>query len=292
MNKLLSKLLGVYDTLSTPKKLHFFEVAILKVSIISFVAHIAFIYFENTFNFIGPNSHSYLKAIYTPFSFILYYEVFLLVIIIPKSISEFIGKQFEIIALITLRSFFHDIADIDFTDIATINNPNFINILYDLGASVIMLFSTLVYNKMYKKHGVSDAHVDLDQFIKIKKVLSVIMCGVLIGLSFISLFSWLNDVKLAFQLKTSFPNPNTVFYTDFFTIMIFVDVLLLIISFIYQFSFNLIFRNASFIITTILIRMSLSMSKPMNYLIIIIGLAFSIITYFIYSKMTVQKIKD
>ena len=79
-----------------------------------------------------------------------------MVIIIPKSISEFIGKQFEIIALITLRSFFHDIADIDFTDIATINNPNFINILYDLGASVIMLFSTLVYNKMYKKHGVSD----------------------------------------------------------------------------------------------------------------------------------------
>jgi hypothetical protein len=50
MNKLLSKLLGVYDTLSTPKKLHFFEVAILKVSIISFVAHIAFIYFENRFD--------------------------------------------------------------------------------------------------------------------------------------------------------------------------------------------------------------------------------------------------
>ena len=37
MNKLLSKLLGVYDTLSTPKKLHFFEVAILKVSIISVI---------------------------------------------------------------------------------------------------------------------------------------------------------------------------------------------------------------------------------------------------------------
>ena len=215
-----------------------------------------------------------------------------MVIIIPKSISEFIGKQFEIIALITLRSFFHDIADIDFTDIATINNPNFISILYDLGASIIMLFSTLVYNKMYKKHGVSDAHLDLEQFIKIKKVLSVIMCGVLIGLSFISLFSWLTDVKLAFQNKTSFPNPNTVFYTDFFTIMIFVDVLLLIISFIYQFSFNLIFRNASFIITTILIRMSLSMPKPMNYLIIIIGLTFSIVTYFIYSKTTVEKLKS
>lgn len=292
MNKLFSKLLSVYDSLSTSKKLHFFEVAILKASIFSFVVHIGFIYFENTFNIIGSTSHSYLKAIYTPFSFILYYEVFLLVIIIPKSISEFVGKQFEIIALITLRSFFHDIADINFTDIATIYNPNFINIVYDLGASVIMLFSTLIYNKMYKKHGISDTSVDLHQFIKIKKVLSVVMCGVLVLLSFISLFNWLVDVQHAYQLKAQFPNPNTVFYTDFFTIMIFVDVLLLIISFIYQFSFNLIFRNASFIITTILIRMSLSMAKPMNYLIIIIGLTFSILTYFIYSKMSTDKIKE
>ena len=58
MNKLLSKLLGVYDTLSTPKKLHFFEVAILKVSIISFVAHIAFIFFESSIVLLlmSPNS--------------------------------------------------------------------------------------------------------------------------------------------------------------------------------------------------------------------------------------------
>lgn len=290
MNKLLGKLLNIYDSLSVPKRLHSFEVVILKVSIVSFIAHIAFIYFQNILNFIDSSSHSYLKAIYTPFSFILYYEVFLLIIIIPKSISEFIGKQFEIIALITLRSFFHDIADINFTDIATFYNPNFINILYDLGASVVMLFSTLIYNKMYKKQGVSDTSVDLSQFIKIKKVLSVVMCGVLIILSFLSLFYWLVNVRLAYQQRIPFPNPNTVFYSDFFTIMIFVDVLLLIISFIYQFSFNLIFRNASFIITTILIRMSLSMAKPMNYLIIIIGLTFSIVTYYIYSKMSFERI--
>jgi hypothetical protein len=71
--------------------------------------------------------------------------------------------------------------------------------------------------------------------------------------------------------------------------MIFVDVLLLIISFIYQCSFNLIFRNASFIITTILLRMSLSMEKPINYLIILLGFTFSIVTYYLYSKMVFDK---
>ena len=159
----------------------------------------------------------------------------------------------------------------------------------DLSASAIMLFTTFVYNKMYKNIVVKDANVDLNQFIKIKKLLSVIMCGVLVILSFISLITWLTDVSIAFKLKSQFPNPNTVFYSDFFTIMIFVDVLLLIISFIYQCSFNLIFRNASFIITTILLRMSLSMEKPINYLIILLGFTFSIVTYYLYSKMVFDK---
>ncbi|MCF8342818.1 MAG: hypothetical protein K9I82_17710 [Chitinophagaceae bacterium] len=289
MNKMISKMLNVYDSLSNIKRVHLFEITILKISILSFIAHICFIFFSNTTNLIGNLDQSYLKAIYTPFSFILYYEVFLLVIIIPKSISEFIGKQFEIIALITLRGFFHDIADINFSEIHTLDNPNFISILYDLSASAIMLFTTFVYNKMYKSIGVKDATVDLNQFIKIKKLLSVIMCGVLVILSFISLITWLTDVSIAFKLKSQFPNPNTVFYSDFFTIMIFVDVLLLIISFIYQCSFNLIFRNASFIITTILLRMSLSMEKPINYLIILLGFTFSIVTYYLYSKMVFDK---
>ena len=87
----------------------------------------------------------------------------------------------------------------------------------------------------------------------------------------------------ALKLNKDYPNPNTVFYADFFSIMIFVDVLLLIISFIYHFSFFTIFRNASFIITTILIRISLTIEKPMNYIIILIGFLFSIISFYLYS---------
>jgi hypothetical protein len=37
---------------------------------------------------------------YTPFSFILIYEVFLLVFYLPSSTSKYIGKQYEIITLI------------------------------------------------------------------------------------------------------------------------------------------------------------------------------------------------
>jgi hypothetical protein len=87
---------------------------------------------------------------------------------------------------------------------------------------------------------------------------------------------------IALQTGKNFPNANAVFYSDFFSIMIFVDVLLLIISFTYHFSFFTIFRNASFIITTILIRMSLTIEKPMNYIIILIGFLFSIFTFYLF----------
>ena len=45
-----------------------------------------------------------IAAIYTPFSFILVYEVFLVVYYLPRSISQYIRKQYEIITLIIVRS--------------------------------------------------------------------------------------------------------------------------------------------------------------------------------------------
>ena len=109
------------------------------------------------------------------------------------------------------------------------------------------------------------------------------MILILFLLSISSFFTWGKEMLGALELKQNYPDPNTVFYADFFSIMIFVDVLLLIISFIYHFSFFTIFRNASFIITTILIRMSLTIEKPMNYIIILIGFLFSIISFYLYS---------
>ena len=38
-----------------------------------------------------------IAAIYTPFSFILIYEVYLLIFFLPASITQYIAKQYEII---------------------------------------------------------------------------------------------------------------------------------------------------------------------------------------------------
>ena len=283
MNNLLQKFGNYFDNYFNAKNVRKVELLILRVAVFAFLFHLLIIFLGNNFLYFKNLQHSYLKAIYTPFSFILFYEVFLLVIIIPKSISEFVGKQFEVITLITLRSFFHDIADLDLKNFININNPEFISLLYDLLASLIMLSLTILYYKIYQNNRKSDVINELNNFINIKKLVSLSMIIILLVLSISSLYLWGTEMLEALKLNKDYPNPNTVFYADFFSIMIFVDVLLLIISFIYHFSFFTIFRNASFIITTILIRMSLTTEKPMNYIIILIGFLFSIVSFYLYS---------
>jgi hypothetical protein len=283
MNSLLQYSGNYFDKHFNAKSVRKVELLILRVAVFAFLFHLIIIFLGNNFIYFKNLQHSYLKAIYTPFSFILFYEVFLLVIIIPKSISEFIGKQFEVITLITLRSFFHDIADLDLKNSININNPEFISLLYDLIASLIMLSLTILYYKIYQNNRKSEIVNELNNFINIKKLVSLSMILILFLLSISSFFIWGKEMLGALELKQNYPDPNTVFYADFFSIMIFVDVLLLIISFIYHFSFFTIFRNASFIITTILIRLSLTIEKPMNYIIILIGFLFSIISFYLYS---------
>lgn len=289
MKNLLQKSGKYFDKLFSTENIKKIELIILRVAVFTFLLHLIIIYLGNNFIYFKNLQHSYLKAIYTPFSFILYYEVFLLVIIIPKSISEFIGKQFEVITLITLRSFFHDIADLELKNFISISNSEFLNLLYDLSASLIMLGFTIFYYKIYKNTRKSEIINELNDFINIKKIVSLCMIIILLLLSTNSFIKWSIDMLEALKLRQNYPDPNTVFYSDFFSIMIFVDVFLLLISFTYLFSFYTIFRNASFIITTILIRLSLTIEKPINYLIIIIGFLFSVISFYLYSLRNSDK---
>jgi hypothetical protein len=292
MNKFLQLASNNFDSYFNSKAVRKIELILLRAAVFSFILHLIIIFLGNNFNYFHNVQHSYLKAIYTPFSFILFYEVFLLIIIIPNSISEFIGKQFEVITLITLRSFFHDIADFNTSETVDLQNPAFLSLLYDLGASIVMLGLTIVYYKIYNNSNSKEIIRELNQFINIKKVVSLSMILVLLVLSVTSLFNWSVDMIDALRVNDHYPNPNTVFYEDFFSIMIFVDVLLLIISFTFHSSFFIIFRNASFIITTILLRMSLTIEKPMNYAIVVIGFLFAITSFFLYRFRYIHHKRD
>ena len=257
-----------------------FEVLIIRLAVIFFIGHLALIWLFNNLPMLHTgHTFNYLKAIFTPFSFILVYEVFLLVIILPQSMTEFVGKQFEIITLITLRSFFHDIADVPMHQSLDLRDPAVIGLGFDLLASFLMFTLTVLFHRLHIRHDQPEKKSAVDnfkQFVDLKRCVSMCLLVILAITSIHNIATWLVHTSDALSNKGPFPDPNAFFYVDFFNTMIYADVLLLIISFLYYSSFYTVVRNASFIITTVLLRLSLSMERPTNHIIIIIAFVFSL----------------
>lgn len=275
-------LAGIFTSHITPKNVRAFEVLIIRLAVLFFVAHLGLIFLINNVPAMyRGESFNYLKAIYTPFSFILAYEVFLLVIILPESMTEFIGKQFEIITLITLRAFFHDIADAHMNTPLSLTDPTVVALGYDLIASLIMFGFTVLFHRLHNRQRDHDSKEPLERFINLKKSMSLCLLVILAVTSFYNVQSWLSHALPAFLNQTAFPDPNTFFYHDFFNVMIYADVLLLIISFLHDSSFYTVTRNASFIISTVLLRLSLGMDRPANHVVTIVAFMFSIAVIFL-----------
>ena len=272
----------IYDSVITPRNIRWFEVCIIRLAIVGFIVHLISLFLFNHVPVLyRGHSFNYLKAIYTPFSFILVYEVFLLIIILPESMTEFIGKQFEIMTLITLRSFFHDIASIDMHAPIHIGDPEVLSLGYDLLASLVMLTLTILFHRLHSRHRDLHHQSALQHFIELKKSVSVCLIVVLLITSAYSVSLWASGAIPALLNNAEFPNPNTFFYLDFFNVMIYADVLLLIISFLHDSSFYNVVRNASFIISTILLRMSLNMERPLNHFVAISAFGFSVMVMLI-----------
>ena len=91
------------------------ERIIIWIAIVSFLLHLLSIFLINEGIILIGIKHEInpISAIYTAFSFILVYEVFLLVFYLPKSISSYSGKQYEIITLIVIRRIFKDVGYIN-----------------------------------------------------------------------------------------------------------------------------------------------------------------------------------
>ena len=269
-----------------------FERVILILAIASFVVHLIFIYFAELFPFLNPDSPllgSPIAAVYTPFSFILVYEVYLLVYYLPRSITTYISKQYEIISLIIIRRLFKDLANLKLsTDWFTIKDD--LQFTYDILASVILFYLLFWFYRMNKTRKIlntntSPLDIAIDKFITFKKMIAVILVPLLLGLAVYTFGKWGylefmdNDGSLK-ELK----NINNIFFDEFFTVLIVVDVLLLLVSFFYTDKYHKVIRNSGFVISTILIRISFSVDGLVNTVLIVFAVIFGLTILAIHNQ--------
>ena len=268
------------------------EKVILSIAIISYLIHLILIVLAN-YQLIQIESKllkNPIAAIYTPFSFILVYEVYLLIFFLPKSISFYIGKQYEIITLIVIRRIFKDIANLELTSV-WFKSKSDLQFTYDaLTSLVLFLLIYFFYQNIVKR---DDSIVEtqkihkrnIERFINLKKVIAILLVPLLIGLAIYTFITWVNTTISDYGSGiVAFKNINNIFFDEFFTVLIIVDVLLLLSSFFYSDKFHKIIRNSGFVISTILIKISFSTEGIVNNALIISAVLFGFLILLIHNK--------
>ena len=276
----------VFGKVFSDRNLRIFEKLILFLATGGFIIHLLLILLNNKgyvdlsfFNdslFVNP-----ISAIYTPFSFILIYEAFLLIYYLPRSFTTSIAKQFEIMSLILIRKIFKDIPEVNLSDNWILNENN-LQLIYDLTGVLIVFYLIYLFKKLKDNLPQLPVHTNLERFLGYKKLISLLLIPTLILLCIFSFLDWYGAVFIGGENS---PNIDYLFFVEFFGILILVDVFILLISFQYTERYSQLVRNTGFIISTILLRLSFNAVGLTSIILLISGIIFGLIILYIYNKM-------
>lgn len=222
-----------------------------------------------------------ISAIYTPFSLILVYEVYLLLFYLPRSFTSCVSKQFEIISLIVIRKIFKDIPQMELTG-NWLNSQHNLELVIDLLGFLFLFLLIFLFNRSKQrlpKSKVEDPN--LLRFISSKKIVSVSMFCLLGIMSIATFGDWLIDIVNAQSVQKL----DSLFFNQFFALLILADVVILLISFRYTEEYSKLIRNTGFIIATILIRLSFSAEGYLSMILILTGVFFAFLILQIYNAM-------
>jgi hypothetical protein len=158
----------------------------------------------------------------------------------------------------------------------------------DVGAGLFMFLLVTVFvhagRRRWRRETSPEESPELEKFISRKKAIALALAVLLVSLAAYSLVVFGYQVwQNIYHGATETVDPNTFFYIDVFTVMIFTDVLIVILSLSVSDRYELVFRNAAFVISTILIRFSLTTARQYSALLAVTGMLFGIVTLVVYN---------
>jgi len=233
-----------------------------------------------------------IDAIYTPFSILLIYEVYCLIYYLPKSITIYIGKQFEIITLITIREIFAEMSNLTLSsDLQQMYSD--IEFLYSMVA-ILVLFSLIYLFYRQNQKAVRINNNTYGQMSRMpekkkkyeyaKKILTLVVGLIFIVLAIINLSEWLLNNHTLFDFLQNTKPATKEFFSSFFMVLILNDVLVLLFSFAITDNFPKVIRNSGFVISTTLIKLSFSVSGLASHLLVIMAVLFGTLILILYKR--------
>jgi hypothetical protein len=191
-----------------------------------------------------PPSHFY--AVHLAFTFLLFIEIVGLAFSLAQSVANSVGKHFEIFALILLRKSFEQLAFLAEPVSWTQLGPTMINMLADAAGALLIFVVLGLYYRAQQHSPITDDLEERSGFITIKKAIALLLLANFAGIA-------------VHAAGTFFATGQTYsFFAAAYTVLIFSDVLIVLISLRYNSEFRVAFRYFGFAIATLLVRLALT----------------------------------
>ncbi|OIR17486.1 MAG: hypothetical protein BD935_02220 [Marine Group III euryarchaeote CG-Epi1] len=230
---------------------------VLVFSVLAFMTHLL-IYFLYQIEVITINGeakslvNSPLSSLYTPFSILLTYETYQLIRTLPSSFSNSVGKQYEVVTLLVVRDVFKRLADFSTDDEWAIDGELGL-ILLECMAFLILFFTALSYRRSSDVSEISRVDdSELDSFVHSKRIISLMLFVAFLVMAAYSFGTWTISV-----LDGKGGVDREIFFSDFFTILILADILILLLSYRFTVDFANLARNTGFILSTVILRVAI-----------------------------------
>jgi hypothetical protein len=197
-----------------------------------------------------PTNH--LAAIYVAFTLLLLIEVVGLVFALSRSVADAVGKQFELLSLILLRKAFLEVAHFPEPIVWAQVAPAVPRVAADVAGALLIFVVLGFYYRSQRHLPITTLVDDGSSFVAVKKALAV---GLLAALVLLGAHDGWRFLVLGQKER---------FFETFYTLLIFTDVLIVLVSLRYSVQYRVVFRYGGFAATTVLIRMALTAPPYVN----------------------------
>ncbi|GEJ56146.1 hypothetical protein [Anaeromyxobacter diazotrophicus] len=210
-----------------------------------------------------PRNH--FHAVQVAFYLLLGYEVVGLVFGLARSVANAAGKQFEIFSLILLRQSFEAFGDLHEPIVWGEVRGTVLEMLSDCAGALVIFVLLGLYYRLQRHQPLSPDAKDRQSFIHAKKAVALTLLALFLG-----------GMGWAALSAVVLRRPPPAFFESLYTLLIFADILVVLISARYSSTYRVVFRNSGVAVSTVLLRLALSAPVFLNALLGAVAVAFAL----------------
>jgi hypothetical protein len=233
-----------------------------------------------------PDKH--FDAILWAFTLLLLAEVISLIFALAKSVATAVGKQLEIMSLILVRQSFKELTKfsepIEWSDTV---RDQVLFILSDAFSALAIFAILVLYTRLQRHQPISSDASERSSFVASKQLVSLMLLGSLVIIGAHVVWSWRTG-SMSGSLFDAFSHD---YFVIFYTLLIFADVLIVLISMRYSIAYPIVFRYFGFAVSTVLIRLALTAPRFIDAALGITAAVFAVALTWIYN-MSISNISE